>query len=264
MTGRGAAPKKTVPEDLRRVTHSEVLDIPQDLLTPVVEASFNEEDRPEIMKHLRECLSESSGKHWRRIHAALVLTEALLKGGSSALLSETAEGRHFDLVQRLSFLEHFDYSDKRVMNSIRKKAAALRKEAVTSLENAANRESEDYKDSSSTCSPGEASTSTAPSSGGCPSESQSNDDEAANTDAVEPIQRIMILNDVVRVGHSDDTTSESEAEEGTVRAAVRYREQRKMTTRQRNERSQLGQGVKSECKGATANASTAVGDLLGL
>jgi len=140
------------------------MDIPKELLTPVIEASVNEEDRPVIMKHLRECLAEPAGKQWRHIYGGLVLVEALVKSGSPALITETAEGRHFDLVQRLSFLEHFENADKRVMNNVRKKAEQLRKQVVPLLQSAGDKNAEDAKDvedvqdTASTCSPGAVST----------------------------------------------------------------------------------------------------------
>merc|ERR1719487_1270031 len=109
------------------------------------------------MKHLRECLAETQSKYWRRVYGGLVLCEGLIKNGSPALISETAEGKHFDLVQRLSFLEHFDNSDKRVANNIRKKAETLRAEVVPLIQNAHLKEPEDAKDTASTCSPGAAS-----------------------------------------------------------------------------------------------------------
>jgi len=258
VTGRGAAGKKTLPADLKRITHSEVLDIPKELLTPVIEASVNEEDRPEIMNHLRECLCEPAGKNWRRVYAGLVLAEALVKNGSPDLLSETAEGRHFDLVQRLSFLEHFDNTDKRVMNNIRKKAEALRKEVVPILQGAAVREIDDSKDTASTCSPvpstvtgSTAVSSTATASGPDSSRTGFGSDDFNDDNpmfAPEAPKGIMILNGIVSVGHSDDTTSESEGGEDKARmsGSVHYREPKKMTAKARNERSRRGQGHSSD------------------
>lgn len=238
LSGRGAAGSKTLPADLKRVTHSGVIDIPKEVLTPVIEASRNEEDRPEIMQHLRQCLAEPAGKQWRRIFGALVLAEALVKSGSPALLSETAEGRHFDLVQRLSFLEHFDDADKRVTNMIRSKAEALRKEVVPLLQNTSLRDSEDIiKDTASTCSPGAVSTVTR-------STAASSSTGFGSDDVFVPPQetstRPVILNNIVAVGHNDDTTSGSEAEGQTSRAPAQQREPRRQTASARNERSRCG------------------------
>lgn len=264
MTGR-AGPQKTLPADLKRITHSGVLDIPKELLTPVVDAAANEEDRPEIMKHLRECLAETSGKNWRRIYGALVLIEALVKNGSEQLMVETAEGRHFDLVQRLSFLEHFENTDKRVMNNVRKKAEALRKEVVPLLNSAAydagNKEPEDSKDTASTCSPGESSaapsvtsrstaqssTAAAPTAGGY---------TGFGSDSIPPpkmedsSKRTMVLNNIVSVGHNEDTTSESDCAKDKKAAAVSYREPQRKTAKERNERSRGANSNSSDSEGA--------------
>lgn len=253
MTGRGAAGKKTLPADLKKITHSEVLDIPKELLDPVVEASLNEDDRPEIMKHLRECLAEPAGKHWRRIYGGLVLAEALIKNGSPALISETAEGRHFDLVQRLSFLESFENADKRVMGNVRKKAEALRKEVVPLLQSANLKDCEEAaKDTASTCSPGAVSvitqsTSCTASSSTATATGFGSDDfpsGAPQANAPEAAKGTMVLNNIVRVGHNDDTTSESEG--GEAGAPVRYQEPRRKTARERNEQSRRGQGSSSD------------------
>lgn len=251
-TGTGTG-SKTLQADLKRITHSGVLDIPKELLTPVIEASVNEEDRPEIMKHLRECLAEPLGKHWRRIYGGLVLVEALIKSGSPALISETAEGRHFDLVQRLSFLEHFDNTDKRVMNNVRKKAEALRREVVPLLQGAVIKDAEDAcKDTASTCSPGSVSTAVTHSTTATNSSATSGGYAGFGSDdmpseASKPVEnkRTMILNNIVSVGHNDDTTSESEGGEDK-RAPVRFREQKKMSTKDRNDRSRRTQNSSSD------------------
>jgi len=248
MSWSGAAAKKTLPVDLKKITHSEVLDIPKDLLTPVIEASANEDDRREIMMHLRECLAEPSGKLWRRIHGGLVLTEALVKSGSPALISETAEGRHFDLVQKLSFLEEFENVDKRIQNSIRRKAEALRSEVVPLIQHASDnpisdKDAEECKETASTCSPAEASVcseSTAASTSWKTASGFGSDDvnaEDLKNELTDASKRVMILNNIVAVGHSDDTTSESECGEDASKAAVRYREPHRMTAKARNERS---------------------------
>lgn len=244
MTGRGA---KTLPAELKRITHSEVLDIPKDLLAPIIEASKKAEDRPEIMKHIRECLAEPSGKQWKRIYGGLVLVDALVKDGPPALIAETAEGRYFDLAQRLAFLESFDNVDKRVQNNIRRKAEDIRKVLVPLIEDAALKGTEDVEDTASTCSPDTESTTpstTTNSSMGYGS------DNVPNFEAAGPAKRTMILNNIVAVGHSDDTTSESEGEGGK-NAPVRYREPRRMTAKARNQRSTSGNGNSSDSDDAS-------------
>jgi len=246
-------------------------------LTPVIEASNNEEDRPEIMKHLRECLAEPAGKHWRRIYGGLVLVEALIKNGSPMLLTETAEGRHFDLVQRLSFLEHFENTDKRVMNNVRKKAEGLRKEVVPLIQSAGlPKDIEDTKDTVSTCSG--ATTTITRSTAASSSTGFGSDDicgDVPKTDPCEQPKRTMILNNIVTVGHNDDTTSESEGGEAR-QNSVQYREPRRMNAKERNERSRRArdnssdsddgakeQGYSRESK-PVAQAPAHTVDLLGL
>jgi len=255
MTGRGAAAgNKTLPADLKRITHSGVLDIPKEFLTPVVEASLSEDDRQVIMKHLRECLAEPKGEHWRRVHAGLVLCEELVKSGSPALITETAEGRHFDIVQRLSFLEHFDCTDKRSMNSVRRKAEALRKLVVPLIQDASLKDMEDAKtvETTSTGSLGSDSVcqSVITASSTTPSTSTmtgfGSDDVCGVAPAVEPDRKLnMILNNIVAVGHSEDTTSESEGGDDK-RAPVQYREPRRMSAKARNEQRRGGNPSDSE------------------
>lgn len=249
VTGRGAAGANPLATDLKKITHSGVLALPKELFTSVIEASNqSEEDRRTIMMHLRECLAEPTGKHWRRISGGLALVEALLKDGSTVLLAETAEGRHFDLVQRLSFLEHWDYSDKRIMNIVRSKAETLRKQVVVAMESAELKNTEDaikgkdtedtMKDTASTCSPDSSSAATQVSASSSNSmRGFGSDDmfgESPPVDVTETSKRTMVLNNIVTVGHNDDTTSESE---GDADAPVRFGKSKKMTARERNERS---------------------------
>mmetsp|Transcript_9518 Transcript_9518/g.19597 ORF Transcript_9518/g.19597 Transcript_9518/m.19597 type:complete len:468 (-) Transcript_9518:469-1872(-) len=136
----------------------------QELLAPVLDASHEADLRPVIMRHLCDCLSETTGKRWQRIYGGLVLTENLVQQGSHVLLIETAHGHHFDLVQKISFLEHFDSaargcSDQRAQHCIRKKAKDLRSMLLPRLKKASVEELPQnaglgYKDSLSTCSPG--------------------------------------------------------------------------------------------------------------
>jgi len=79
------------------------------------------------MRHLAACLNEPASKRWRRVYLAIHVVEHLLQRGSPELVSETLNGHHFDLVQRMSFLENFMYpEDGRVQTLIRRKASAAR------------------------------------------------------------------------------------------------------------------------------------------
>merc|ERR1719453_1484588 len=101
----------------------------------IVQASHIADDRREIMKHIRIRLAEPESRHWRRIYGGLVLVEQLLQRGSRTLMVETAEGHHFDLVQRLTFLENFEFSeDKRVQAMVRQKATVLRSEVIKRID----------------------------------------------------------------------------------------------------------------------------------
>jgi len=105
-------------------------DIDGELIAPVIQESHDCECRKQIMRYLRECLSESNGKRWQRIYGGLALAEKLMQLGSPALAIEVAHGHHFDLVQKVSFLEHFDAAargctDRRAQNMVRTKATEL-------------------------------------------------------------------------------------------------------------------------------------------
>jgi len=93
----------------------------------IVQSSYHEEDRRTIMRHLYTCLNDTSSSKWRCINAGLVVAEDLAGKGSPKLITETAAGAHFDLMQRVSVLEKFEYSeDKRVEAMIRRRALSLR------------------------------------------------------------------------------------------------------------------------------------------
>jgi len=205
-----------------------------------------------IMRHIRESLAEPSAIRWRRTHAALVLVEGLLSDGAQELFDETAEGRHFDLVQQLSLLERFDCTtDKRVQNMVRSKASGMRAEVVSRLQSAGdsssvpeancdrNSDPEANCDRASTCSAGSAHSTCSPAaSGSAGSDTSSLESSPAvpgsiGSDTLEsgdvpwrPEGR-MVLNGIVAVGHTDDTTSESSSDENTKRKAVAFRPVRK-------------------------------------
>lgn len=113
--------------DLQAITDSDALIPDVVALRGIAVASHDRDDRRVIMSHLRECLSEPKGKRWRRILGALMIVEHLMEKGSRDLISETGEGQHFDLGQRLWFLQSFEYTvDTRVQNIVRQKADTLR------------------------------------------------------------------------------------------------------------------------------------------
>jgi len=205
----------TLAADLRRVTESGVMEVPDDLLTPVVDASCTKEGRDEIMQHLQECLAEPSTRRWRRVYAALILVECLVQRGCGELMSEAGKGVHFDMAQRLALLEYYVIStDRRVQNMIRSKAGTVRTLFVKRLEAGADAVSFGTH---------------VPSVGSC-STAASTNPGSPNINSTswswpsEPKGQI-ILNGVVAVGHQDDTTSDSSGDENA--APVRVREVRK-------------------------------------
>lgn len=233
--GGAGAPGSNVMADLKRATDSGVIEVPKELFTAVVQASNNtEEDRRTIMMHLRDCLTNTSCFKWRRIYAALLLLEELLQPGASPeLLMETAEGRHFDLIQRLSLLEKFECTtDKRVQNMVRTKATSLRAEVVPRLESPESTNDKPKADSS----PDNASVSTC-SQSAANSNYTSFSSLSAEDAAAAPVPRRpqgqMILNGVVAVGHRDDTTSESSGDE-KARRPVAYRAPTRKSAAERN------------------------------
>lgn len=217
-------------KDLNGITESGVIDVPKPLLDSIVEASKNEEDRKEIMVHLRECLKEPAGKKWRRVHAALVVAEDLFGQGRGApeLVAEVASGRHFDLAQRLAFLEVYQHSETHAQGMVRAKAKALRAELVQRIQQVAF-----VEDSASTCST---------------AVPKSHDGSVASADTrlshgtplgpkqTDGARVLYSLGGFVAVGHNDDTTDESSGDEHR----RTYRDRRKNAQRQRaSEQSQL-------------------------
>lgn len=218
--GRALTPLEV---DLRRVTDSDLIDLPpKDALLCITQASQVADNRREIMRHLQECLSESSGARWRRVRGGLVLLEQLLKDGAPALLNEISEGLHFDPVQRLTFLEKFEYRDDlRVQGMIRQKATALRADVVARLQG-----SDDQAISSGAAHGGSVS------GGGSASSSKPlalSSDEPTDRGAISissdatafgwedrppTPKKTSVVNGLVSVGHRDDTDSESGSEGG--------------------------------------------------
>lgn len=231
----GTLPNSTLEADLKQVTDSSVIEVPEELFAIVVEASqHGEDDRRKIMTHIRECLAETHHKRWRRVYAAMALIDVLMERGSPELVRETAEGRHFDLVQRLSLLEHFENVwDKRIQSMVRTRATALRAQVVARLEGAPDGERPAKKDTlagietASTCSP-----SVAPSLWSNSSSFGSDDVHHKLPSQARP-EGLMILNGIVAVGHRDDTTSESSGGDAKGRA-VTYKTQNRRSARERD------------------------------
>jgi len=247
---------QSISAELRRITESAIIDIPEELFPKVIEATHNPDDRQTIMLHLMECLSEASGRRWKRVHAGLVLAEMLVQHGDYELLVETAEGRYFDLVQRLSFLEHFERSsDRGAQNLVRKKAAALRARLVPMLQAggsdlAAGQGKMIIKDTLSTCSPKTSSTVFTSLSSDMPWP----DHERASG----PV----IVNGIVAVGHTDDTTSGSSDDEAP-RHPTGQRAVRK-SARQRQSEATGGEACAPMPAAPTPTAPASTVDLLDL
>jgi hypothetical protein len=219
----------SIEADLKRITDTEAIDVPKDALMNIVQASHSVDDRREIMQHLRECLSEPSEKRWRRIYGGLVLVEQLLQRGSRALMVETSEGLHFDLVQRLSFLEHFSFkTDIRVQGMVRQKAQVLRGEVISRIQN-----------------PSDAPQLSISAEDAAISLSPNGTREDANSDALflpistgsqaagDGAKTPVIVNGLVSVGHRDDTTSESSGAEDNGRRPVAKQQQQQPQEKRR-------------------------------
>jgi len=130
--GAAASPLET---DLQVITDSASLIPDVAALCGIVVASHDANERCVIMSHLQDCLSESKGKRWRRILGSLIIVEHLMEKGCGGLISEISEGRHFDLGQRLWFLQSFEYTiDTRVQNMVRQKASTLRPALLKKME----------------------------------------------------------------------------------------------------------------------------------
>lgn len=224
----------SLASNLKRATDSGVTEIPKELLDAITEASNDTDSRREIMGHLRGCYKEPSpAKRWRRIHAAMVLTESLMLSGSTVILAETAEGHHFDVVQCLSFLEHFELTtDRAAQHMVRAKAKELRAAIIPRLESASQegllKQLEDAAssaESASTCSPGSA-------AGALESDAEWHGVTLPKVPEGSVVGRQMILNGIVAVGHAEDTDDESSSDEA--RPPVRYHDQCRSSGRTSN------------------------------
>jgi len=113
-------------ESLKRATSSRSLQISEASLSALVEASRSIDGRRQLMRYLHECLRNPASKRWRRLYAAIVVLEELLRRGHPDLVQELASGYHFDLAQRCCLLQayHVGY-DIQVEGLVRGKAQAL-------------------------------------------------------------------------------------------------------------------------------------------
>jgi hypothetical protein len=151
----------SLQEDLALITDSGFLStFPEELFTGVIEESREEHGRKVIMTHVHQCLRDvAKPRAWKRLHAAMSLIEELLTRGSPALLAETAVGLHFDVVQKLSFLEHFQHtSNQRAQNMVQSKAKVVKSSLVKRLQAFAaktggGKNTDDDNETDSTCSP---------------------------------------------------------------------------------------------------------------
>mmetsp|Transcript_75879 Transcript_75879/g.144285 ORF Transcript_75879/g.144285 Transcript_75879/m.144285 type:complete len:327 (+) Transcript_75879:53-1033(+) len=202
--------------DLKKITDAEIIDVPKDVLMNIVQASHNPDDRREIMTHLRQCLMEASEKRWRRIYGGLVLAEQLLQRGARALMVETAEGHHFDLVQRLTFLESFEFkSDRRVQQMVRQKATLLRGVVISRIEECGDPEASmrtQSVDGSVAAGDGDSDDGTS----NDPKPNKKASGTSNGSSLLAPAKtKSQVVNGLVQVGHRDDTTSESSGAEDT-------------------------------------------------
>jgi len=235
VRGSGSNP---LQQTLSSITESAVIDIPKELLQPVVEASHDKDNRKEIMQHLRGCLTEPSGAKWRRTYAGLVLLEGLVQQGDPAIVFESSQGLHFDLVQQLSFLEQFEYSvDRRAQNLIRRKTTTVQELISQKLEDPPSTEGANKQDDTPEVSTKqqESAVSTAKANSG-PRSIEGGNLDIMNDFTPEEPKGQLILNGIVTVGHNDDTTSESSGGEGA--APVRRRD---IENRNRKTKSQRDQ-----------------------
>jgi len=187
--------------ELKKATDRESIDAPQDAILAIRQASSCEDDRRVIMRHLHFCLTESAASRWRRTYLGLLVVEDLLKHGDPALVVETAEGAHFDLVQRLTFLGRFEFgNDKRVENMVRRKADSLRA-AWLQRQNELDGTLDDkppqsFASSSSKATP-----------------SKADDQVASGYSKARKKKNFGGVGSLVSVGHNEDTSDESDMED---------------------------------------------------
>lgn len=223
--------------DLQKVSDSGCRDIPTEVLDTIAEASGDESNRREIMAFIQKCLKgPTPDKQWHRLYGALVLIEELMRKGDPRFLIETAEGRYFDVLQQLCFIQHFHNSDKRVEKLVRSKATAVRAELVPKLQNAAAdgcsndvedvcspEEEKKSQGEASTCANSVISNNTMLTDASSDAAKRGSADSAVHVQPSLPIinpatnprtpPTCVVLNGIVAVGHSEDTTDESSGDE---------------------------------------------------
>jgi len=103
------------------------IDLDRAAMEGVVSFCAEEADRRTIMRHVHACLAAPQSSEWRQVYLGLQVLEQLFSKGPPELVTEAATGGHFDVVQRLSFLEKYEMGiDVRVQNLIRRRATAMK------------------------------------------------------------------------------------------------------------------------------------------
>lgn len=160
-----------------------------------------------------------------------MLLEEMLRRGAPSLATEISEGRHFDPVQRLTFLEKFEYrDDRRVQGMLRQKATVLRTMVIARMEGEALPDEKPASPSgrqgpSTVASMSSVSVRAGPDASSAdpprvnpafpgfgsdslpPPPSAAGDSKAKGAGS-------KLVNGLVSVGHNDDTTSESDVDQG--------------------------------------------------
>lgn len=121
-------PKTELERLLDSVTlKADSIDLDRAAMEGVVRFCAEEADRRIIMRHVHSCLAMPQSSEWRCVYLALQVLEQLFSQGPPQLVTEAATGAHFDVVQRLSFLEKYEMGiDVRVQSLIRRKATAMK------------------------------------------------------------------------------------------------------------------------------------------
>lgn len=128
--------ERTLEKNLARITDSGLVDFPEEIFKVVIQESHGQYGRQVIMTHICRCLTDvAKPKEWKRLHAAMILIEELMMKGSRVLLAETSAGLHFDILQKLSFLERFQHTASEYAQSVvRSKAQVLKSSLVYQLQ----------------------------------------------------------------------------------------------------------------------------------
>jgi hypothetical protein len=109
------------------ILKADSIDLDRAAMEGVVRFCAEEADRRIIMRHVHSCLAMPQSSEWRCVYLALQVLEQLFSKGPPELVTEAATGAHFDVVQRLSFLEKYEMGiDLRVQSLIRRRATAMK------------------------------------------------------------------------------------------------------------------------------------------